>query len=47
MLETFKSFLLKLSPGPKFPFSSEQVKGSNDIGEILDEISMKIRKSSK
>ena len=44
MLETFKSFLLKSSPDPGFPFSSEQVKGGNDVGEIWNEFPVKVCK---
>ena len=39
--------LLKLGPLPGFTFSSEQVERSYDVGEIRNELSIKVGKSSE
>ena len=47
VLELFKDFLLKSCPGPRFSLVSEQVKGGNDVGEVWDEISVKVCESNE
>ena len=44
MFEALKSFLLKSSPGLGFPFTSEEVKRSDNVGEVWDEFSVKVCK---
>ena len=44
MLETFKSILLKSSPDPGFSLMSEQVKGSDNVGEIWNEFPVEVHK---
>ena len=47
MLEAFKHLLLELGPYPGFALPSEQIERSYDVGEIRDELSVKICKSCK
>ena len=47
MFETFKGMLLELGPCPGFTFLSEQVEGGYDVGEVRDEFSVKICKTSE
>ena len=47
MFEMFKGALLKLSPGPGFSLSSEQVEGGDNVGEIWDKFPVKIGESSE
>ena len=44
MFEVFKGFLLESSPDPRFPFTSEQIKGGDNVGEVWDEFSVKVCK---
>ena len=47
VLEAFKSFLLESSSNPRLSFTSEQVKGGNDVGEVWDEFPVKVCKPSE
>ena len=47
MFEMFKGALLKLSPGPGFSLSSEQVEGGYNVGKIRNEFPVKVHKPSE
>ena len=47
MFETFKGALLELGPCPGFALPSQQVERGYDVGEIGNEFSIKIHKSSE
>ena len=47
MLEMFKCTLLELGPYPGFTLSGEQVERGYDVGEIRNEFSVKVCKSSE
>ena len=47
MFEALERSLLELGPCPGFTFSSEQIEGCYDVGEIRDEFSVKVCKSGE
>ena len=47
MFEAFKHTLLKLGPYPGFALPSEQVERSYDVGEIRNELPIKVCKSGE
>ena len=47
MFESVESLLLKLCPGPRFSLVSEQIKRGNDVGEVWDELPVKICESGE
>ena len=47
MFEMFEGMLLELGPQPGFTLLGEQVEGDYDVGEVRDEFSVKIHKSSE
>ena len=47
LFETFNGFLLELGPDPGFSFMGKKVEEGNNVGDIRDEFSVKVRKSSE
>ena len=47
LLELVKGVLLKRCPVPWFSFPSEEVQGSNDVGESRDEFPVEISEASE
>ena len=47
MLEMLKGVLLELGPRPRFALPSEQVERGYDVGEVRNEFSVKVCKSSE
>ena len=47
MFELFKRSLLELDSSPGFAFSSEQIEGCYNVGEVGDEFPVKVRESSE